>query len=108
MKFLDQQIRIAKDNYNYFFMKLLFSVLKIIFNLSVVLLFSSVFNNLVINIIALIYTIYSMYSIYFVSIYYINIINDIKDTLGYNDYIFEIDFSQVNNSVIKGLVKYGK
>ena len=108
MNYLDKQIRIAKDNYNYFFMRLLFSILKIIFKLSIVLLTSSIFNYLIINIIVLLYVFYSIYQLYYVIKYYTSIINDIKNTLGYNEYCFEIDFSLVNNSIFKGMVKYGK
>ena len=108
MNYLDKQIRIAKDNYNYFFMRLIFSVLKVIFKLSFILLLSSVFNYLIINIIALIYTIYSLCNIYFIIKYYSGIINEIKDTLGYDDYSFELDFNLVNNNIFKGMVKYGK
>lgn len=108
MNYLDEQMICAKDNYNYFFMKLLFGILKVIIYLSIVLLISIIFNYLFINIIALIYTIYSMYAIYSVIKYYTDIINDIKNTLGYNYYSFEIDFSLINKNIFKGIVKYGK
>lgn len=108
MNYLDKQIIMAKNNYNYFFMKLLLSVLKIIFKLSIVLLISSIFNYLIINIIAIIYTIYSLFAVLYFSKYYIDIINDIKNTLGYNNYSFEIDFSLIDKNIFKGMLKYGK
>lgn len=108
MNYLDKQIRAAKDNYNYFFMKLIFSNLNIIFKLSIMLLISSIFNYTIINIITLIYTIYSLYCIINICNYYFNIIKDIKDTLGYSDLSFEIDFSLFDNNIFKGVVKYGK
>lgn len=98
----------AKENYNYFFMKLLFGILKVIINLSVVLFISVIFNYLIFNIIALVYTIYSMYVIYSVIKYYTDIISDIKNTLGYNYYSFEIDFSLINKNFFKGILRYGK
>ena len=108
MSFLDKQIREAKDNYNYFFMRLFFSVLKIILKLLCVLLISGIFNYLFINIIALIYTIYSLYCLYDICNYYFNIICEIKETLRYNEFSFVIDFCLVNNSILKGILKYGK
>ena len=108
MNFFNEQVKIAKDNYNYFFMRLFFSILKIVFKLSCLLLLSSIFNYLVINIIVLIATIYYLYNVYYICSYYFDIINDIKDTLGYNNYSFELDFSLINNNIFKGMVKYGK
>lgn len=108
MNYFDKQIRTAKDNYNYFFMKLIFGILNIIFRLSIMLLISIIFNYTIINIIALIYTVYSFYNIVNICKYYFNIINDIKDTLGYSDLYFEIDFSLFDNNIFKGVVKYGK
>lgn len=108
MNYLDKQIKIAKENYNYFFMKLIFGILSIIFKLSIMLLISSIFNYVIINIIALIYTIYSFYNIVNICKYYFSIINDIKNTLGYSDLAFEIDFSLFDNNIFKGVVKYGK
>ena len=108
MNYLDKQIRDAKNNYNYFFVKLIFGILSIIFNLSIMLLISSVFNYVIINIIALFYTIYSFFKIINICKYYFSIINDIKNTLGYSDLFFEIDFSLFDNNIFKGVVKYGK
>lgn len=108
MKFLEQQITIAKDNYNYFFMKMIFEVFKIIFKLSIMLLISYIYNFLIINIITLIYSIYAIYCIYFVFKYYINIITDIKVTLGYDDFSFVFDVSFIRYNIFKRLLKYGK
>jgi hypothetical protein len=49
MKFLDKQISEARNNYNYFFIKLIFSIFKNIFKLSIILLISSIFDYTIIN-----------------------------------------------------------
>ena len=108
MNILDKQFRDAKYNYNYFFMRLIFSIFYVFFKFTCILFLSSIFNYLIINIISLIYAIYSLYLIYRLCSYYFNIIDDIKNTLGYNKYFFEIDFSLVNNNIFKGMMKYGK
>lgn len=108
MNYLDKQIREAKDNYNYFFIKLIFGILKIIFKLTVVLLISNIFNYTIINIIAIFYTFYSIYDISSTCKYYFNIINEIKNTLGFNNLVFEIDLNLINRSFVKSVVKYGK
>lgn len=106
--FLDRQINEAKENCNYFFIKLIFCVLKNISRLALLLLISSIFNYLVINIIALIYTFYSLFNIIYIFNYYTNVIKDINDTLGINEFSFEIDFGLVNGNIFKGVLKYGK
>lgn len=106
--FFDKQISIARDNYNYFFIKLVFSILKSIFKLSIMLIISSIFNYTIINIIVLIYAVYSLYNICSTVNYYLDIIKDIKNTLGYDDLAFEIDVNLINSNFFKGVVKYGK
>ena len=108
MDYLGRQIKDAENNYNYFFVKLIFGILKIVFKLAIVLLISSIFDYTIINILALFYTIYAFCEIGFVCKYYFNIINDIKETLGYKDLCFEIDFKLGDFDVFKGVVKYGK
>lgn len=108
MNYLEKQIKDAKDNYNYFFIKLISCIFKTIGKLSIVLLISSIFNYTIINIIALIYTIYSMYNLYFVWNYYFDFINSIKNTLGYNNFTFEIDLNMLHSDIFRGVVKYGK
>lgn len=108
MTYFDKQIKDARDNYNYFFMKLILSIIKIIFKLSIMLIIFSFFDYTIINIIVLLYTFYSFCEIYRISIYYKDIIIDIKDTLGYSNYIFELDFNLINRNIFKGVLKYGK
>jgi len=108
MNYLEKQFRDAKDNYNYFFVKLVFDIMKIFVKLSVMLFISSIFNYVFVNIIVLLYVFYAIYNIYFLCNYYFDIINDIKDTMGYNDLSFEIDFSLINIKYLKGVLEYGK
>ena len=108
MKFLDKQINDARNNYNYFFIKLIFLIFKNIFKLSVILLLSNVFNYTLINIIAIISTIYYSYNIISIINYYMNIIKDIKDTLGEDKLYFEIDLSLLYCNFFKGVIRYGK
>lgn len=108
MNYLERQFIDAKDNYNYFFVKLVFEILKNLTKLAIILLLSSIFNYVIINIIVLIYTFYTIYNIYYLSNYYLKIIYDIKNTMGYSELSFEIDFSLININYLKGIVKYGK
>jgi len=108
MNYLDKQIKDAKYNYNYFFIVLIFGILKILFKLAIMLLLSSIFNYVIINIIVLLYTFYSLYNIYYLCDYYFDIINDIKNTLGFSDLSFEIDFSLIHIKYLEGVLKYGK
>ncbi len=108
MNYFDKQINDARDNYNYFFIRLIFEIFKIFFKLSIMLLISGIFNYIVINIIALLYAIYSMYNIGIIFKYYLNIINEIKNTMGFNNYVFEIDLNFISRNFFKGVVKYGK
>ena len=50
---LDNQIEIAKYNYNYFFTKMIVKILQTCFKLSCILLISEIFNYTIINIIAI-------------------------------------------------------
>ena len=106
--FFDKQVSTARENYNYFFIKLVFSILKIVFKLSIILLVSCIFNYSIINIIALIYTIHLLFEISYVIRYYSDIIGDIKKTLKYNDLSFEIDFNLIHGNFFKGVVRYGR
>ena len=108
MNYIEKQFRDAKDNYNYFFVKLIFDILKVFVKLSIMLLISSIFNYTIVNVIVLIYTIYALYNIYSLFNYYFGIISDIKDTLGYSDLSFEINFSLININYLKGVLRYGK
>ena len=82
---LDNQIEIAKYNYNYFFTKMIVKILQTCFKLSCILLISEIFNYTIINIIAIIYTIISLFNIYIIISNYKYIIEDIRKTLK-NDY----------------------
>lgn len=108
MNFLDKQINEARENYNYFFLKLIFLIFKNIFKLSTILFLCSIFNYTVINIIAIICTVYYFYSIISISKYYFNIIKDIKDTFGYEDFSFEINIDLLHNDIFNGEIKYGR
>ena len=64
MSYIANQLEEAKYNYNYFFMKMIIKVLQVCFKLSFILLLSSIFNYLIINIIAIICTIISFVNIF--------------------------------------------
>ena len=103
MSYVTNQLEEAKYNYNYFFMKMIIKVLQVCFKLSFILLLSSIFNYLIINIIAIICTIISFISIY-------NIIKnyeDIRDTLNI-DLSFELDLNALSNNLFKGMFNYGR
>lgn len=106
--FLNKQFNNAKDNYTYFFIKLVFSILQIFFKLSIMLLLSTILNNFFINIITLIYTFYSLYNISYTVNYYSSIMNDIKNTLGYEELSLEIDLKLIKGDIFSGVVRYGK
>ena len=103
--FFDKQVKLAYDNYNYFFMKM---IVQISLKLATVLLISEIFNYTFVNVIALIYTIISIYSMYETICNYKYIIMDIKNTLGYDNISFEVDLNFISNNIFKGLVNYGK
>ena len=118
--FLNNQIEEAKYNYNYFFMQMIIKILRVCFKLSFVLLLSSIFNYLIINILAIICTIISFINIWsslikkkmLLNIYdiirkYKYIIDDIKNTLDI-DYLFELDFNVISSNLFKGMFNYGK
>lgn len=106
--FFDKQVKLAYDNYNYFFMKMIVKILQISLKLATVLLISEIFNYTFVNVIALIYTIVSIYSMYETICNYKYIIMDIKNTLGYDNISFEVDLNFISNNIFKGLVNYGK
>lgn len=105
--FLNNQIEEAKYNYNYFFMQMIIKILRVCFKLSFVLLLSSIFNYLIINILAIICTIISFVNIFDIIKKYKYIIDDIKNTLGI-DYLFELDFNVISSNLFKGIFNYGK
>ena len=95
---LDNQIEIAKYNYNYFFTKMIVKILQTCFKLSCILLISEIFNYIIINIIAIIYTIISLFNIYI-------IISNYKYIL---EVSFEIDLNTISDKLFKGILNYGK
>ena len=101
---LDNQIEIAKYNYNYFFTKM---IVKTCFKLSCILLISEIFNYIIINIIAIIYTIISLFNIYIIISNYKYIIEDIRKTLKL-EVSFEIDLNTISDKLFKGILNYGK
>ncbi len=105
--FLNNQIEEAKYNYNYFFMQMIIKILRVCFKLSFVLLLSSIFNYLIINILTIICTVISFINIFDIIKKYKYIINDIKNTLGI-DYLFELDFNVISSNLFKGIFNYGK
>ena len=106
--YYSKQIVSAKKNYNYFFVKMIFSSLKVFTKLALILLINTFLNYTITNIIAMLYTLYSLYLLFKYNNYYINIIRDIKKTLGINDLCFEIDFSLIRYDIIKGVLEYGR
>ena len=105
--FLNNQIEEAKYNYNYFFMQMIIKILRVCFKLSFVLLLSSIFNYLIINILAIICTIISFVNIFDIIKKYNYIINYIKNTICI-DYLFELDFNVISSNLFKGIFNYGK
>lgn len=105
--FLNNQIEEAKYNYNYFFMQMIIKILRVCFKLSFVLLLSSIFNYLIINILAIICTIISFVNVFDIIKKYKYIIDDIKNTLDI-DYLFELDFNVISSNLFKGIFNYGK
>lgn len=106
--FLEEQILEAKNNYNYFIMQMISQIIDALFKLSIVLLISSIFNYIIINIIALILTFYTLYKIYQIIDNYLFIINDIRTTLNIKELTFEIDLAEIKNTFLRNLVNYGK
>lgn len=106
--YLNKQIDIARNNYNYFFMQMITKIFIVLLRLSIILLISGVFNYTIINIIAIVYTIISIYRIVFITSNYKYIIEDIKDTLGFKDLSFEIDLNFIRNNIFRGMLNYGK
>lgn len=106
--YYNEQIISAKKNYNYFFVKMIFNILKIFSLLAGVLLINIFLNITVTNIISLVYSIYSLYLIFKNINYYTDIIRDIKNTLGINSLSFEIDFNEISYNIKKGMLDYGK
>lgn len=88
-------------------MKMIIKVLQIFFKLSFILLLSSIFNYLIINIIAIIYTIIAFINIYNIIKNYTYIISDIKNTLNI-DLSFELDLNTISSNLFKGMFNYGK
>lgn len=107
MNYFDKQMGEAKNNYNYFFMKLIISLFKIVLRITIGLFISSILDCIFIYIITLLFVIYSVVQIIFTYRYYLDIINDIKNTIGC-DLIFEIDFRNISYDIFKGVLKYGK
>lgn len=106
--FIDKQIIIAKENFNYFFMKTIILILQTCFKLAIMLLINQIFNYTIVNIISIIYTIVSIYNIYNSINNYNKIMTDIKNTL-YNEVIFyEIDLDVISKNLFRGVVNYGK
>lgn len=105
--YLNNQLEEAKYNYNYFFMKMIVKIIHTCIKLSVVLLLSSIFNYLIINIMAIICTIISFISIYNTISNYKYLIIDIRNTLGI-DLSFELDLNTLSNNLFKGIITYGK
>lgn len=108
MNYIEKQMRDAQNNYNYFFIKLIFSILKDIFKLSVVFVIGGFFSNFITNIFMLFFTIYIIYNIISICNYYIHIIKDIKNTIDLESYVFEIDFKLINFNIFRGVIKYGR
>lgn len=106
--FLNNQIINAKDNFNYFFMKLIAVILQNLLKISIVLLFNQIFNYLIINMLSIIIIVYFMYNIYNIIDNYSKILNDIKDTLPNENIFYEIDLNILADSLFKRKVKYGK
>lgn len=104
--YIDVQKNIAKNNINFFFMKLIVKILQEFIKLAFVLLISEIFNYTIINIIVLIYTCISIYNVYNISGNYIYIIRDIKETLNINNLSFEIDLNTISNNLFKGILNY--
>ena len=104
-KHLDKQIIDARNNYNYFAIKLFISILKSLFKLSFILLITSLINLNIIIIFQLIYTIYSFYDINNIINYYINIMKDIKTTINIEDKYLEIDLNLVQNILFNNNIR---
>lgn len=105
-KYLEKQIITAKENYNYFFTKIVISIFRTIIKLSIVLLIGIIFNSVIFNIFQLLYIIYLLYDINNILNYYFDIIKDIKNTLNIEDNKFEIDLNLMYNNFFSRVIKW--
>lgn len=108
MSFFDKQKNDVRENYNYFFLKLINLISKDIFKLSSILFLCCIFNYTISNIIGIMCIIYYFYNIISISKHYADIIKDVKKVLGYGCFYFKINFGLLNNNIFKGDVKYGR
>jgi len=103
--FFDKQKLHAKENYNYFFMKMVFKIILTSFKISTILIFRQIVNNYIINIFTIIFIIFLIYNICENIIKYNKILKDIKKTLNINDLYIEID---LRGNLLKKVLNYGK
>lgn len=106
--FLDIQKEHARENFNYFFMKLISKTLNYLLKITLFLLVTEIFDYTIISIFCFIYVIYSIYSMYNVYSNYNSIMKDIKESIDGDEIYYEIDFHQLKNNLLGKEVNYGK
>lgn len=106
--FLEKQINTAKDNLNYFFMKMITKIIKLFIVFTCVLLINQIFDTLFINIITLIFTLFFIFRVYKIIDEYTYILNDIKNTFNTTKFSFIVDTDIIKKDLIGMVVKYGK
>lgn len=102
---LEKQKKIAKDNYNYFLVKLIFKILFILLKLSLILIIYSLIDNIIFNLFVILYIVASIFSIVYNLVKYYYILNEIKLSLNMDNSFLVIDF---RNDIIKKVFSYGK
>jgi len=105
---LEEQIKDAKINFNYFFMEMILKIIKVFAFLICILLINQIFDFLFINIITLLFVLCSIYIIYKIINNYNYFLNDIKHTLFKESFSYVLDTEIIKDTFLKGVVKYGK
>ena len=106
--FLEKQINVAKDNFNYFFMKMITKIIKLFIVFTCILLINQFFDTLFMNIITLLFTLIFIFRVYKIIDEYTYILNDIKNTFIDIEFPFIVDTNVIKNDLIGMVVKYEK
>lgn len=106
--FFNNQIMMAKNNFNYFFMKMIVKIFQNIFKIASILLISQICNLLFVNILSILLIITTIYNIYEIVTNYSQILKDIKNTLPNENICYEIDLNTLSNNLFRIGERYGR
>ena len=106
--YVNNQIKDANNNFNYFLVRLITLIVRVIFIISLILIINSFISSTFVNVISIIFMILYGIHVFNKVSYYSEVMLDIKSTIPKEKISYELDINTLSDNLITKGFNYGK